>query len=889
MTDARVLRKQEILAACAAATPADRAEVLAAHCGDDAELRAEVEGLLPFLDAPTPAPAGDLEAILEDRFSQRYVGRSFGPYVIQRLLGRGGYSRVFLASRAFEGRERLYAVKVPLGGSFAEEAARYRLEIAVLSQLRHPNLAGLVDVVPGASDEPLLVMDYLEDARPITVAANERRLSIRARLLLFGKVLGALRSAHERGVIHCDLSAANIVVRKDGEPVIIDFGIAKVSWERAGTVTVGPRPLTYEYASPEQYRGEPLTVRTDTYSAGVLLYELLTGSLPHRLDRRDLEACRRAVCEGEVERPSRRMLTGADGAAGPARDAARQLRGDLDAILLKALDRDPARRYESAAAFLDDIEAHLALRPVRAKTPGMLDRSWRWARRHPVTSAALVLTVTLSAGFGVFHVRRLQRERARATRIADVLRDVLRGFDPASAKSNPVTARDLLDQATGRVKEQLKDEPLVRGAVLETLGMAYSALGAWDPAEPLLRESVALRKGGSDIDRAESEGNLGAYLYRRGVHAEAEKHLREACRLLERAGRTGDPLFAQDLSALAATRKVLGDYRDAAALGERAVSTLERIAPRSETLLEARNELANVLTEGSGDLERARSLHDANLRDLRAMLPPTHPWIGLGLNNLAHAEAELGRFPASAAHYAEALALQRRIYEGPHPDTALTLHNFAEMKRSAADLEGAEALSREALAMRRKILPPEHPDLAISLNNLGVLLRQRGDLPAAELAFQEALAITTKAFGPDHVDVALAKRNLALVLRDRGDYDPALALLREAVTKDRKTFLTPSLAIVKDLVALATVEERRRELDSAEAHLLEARGVLDRLHIEQRHQVWDELDAARAAVLLAQGCRSEGESIVAGRLRAYRSEAIRREPFERLRRQHGLP
>ncbi|MEO6324899.1 MAG: tetratricopeptide repeat protein, partial [Thermoanaerobaculia bacterium] len=159
----------------------------------------------------------------------------------------------------------------------------------------------------------------------------------------------------------------------------------------------------------------------------------------------------------------------------------------------------------------------------------------------------------------------------------------------------------------------------------------------------------------------------------------------------------------------------------------------------------------------------------------------------------------------------------------------------------------------------------------------------------AELAYQESLAISMKAFGPDHIDVTLARRNLALVLRDRGEYERAASLLREAVAKDRKTFLTPSLAIVEDLVALATVEESRREFDGAEAHILEARGLLDRLHIERAHHVWDELDIARAAVLLAQGCREEGDAIVADRLRAYKADATRRQPFERLQRKvHGL-
>ncbi|MEO6325125.1 MAG: protein kinase [Thermoanaerobaculia bacterium] len=252
MTDARLARKQEIVAACAAVAPEARADILTERCSDDPELRAEVDGLLRFLGAPTPGAGAEVEALLEDRVDQRYLGKTFGPYTVQRLLGRGGTARIYLATRTFEGQERRFALKVPLGGSFAEEGARYRLEIAILSRLRHPNLAGLVDVVAGPDDEPLLVMDYLEGAEPITAAAAARRLTVRERIVLFSKVLDALRSAHERGVIHCDLSAANVVVRADGEPVVIDFGIAKVSWERAGTVTVGPRPLTYEYASPEQ-------------------------------------------------------------------------------------------------------------------------------------------------------------------------------------------------------------------------------------------------------------------------------------------------------------------------------------------------------------------------------------------------------------------------------------------------------------------------------------------------------------------------------------------------------------------------------------------------------------------------------------------------------------
>ncbi len=286
----------------------------------------------PVVDPELPRFAGVLE-----RLSQRVTSRqpsarssrsaSSGSPLARTQFSGGGFSQVFLATRIFEGQERTYAVKVPLGGSFTEEAVRYRLEIAVLSQLRHPNIAGLVDVVPGPDDRPLLVMDYVEGARPVTLALKESSIPLRRRIELFLKVLSALSVAHERGVIHCDISAANVVLRSDGEPVIIDFGIAKVSWDRAGTVTVGPRPLTYEYASPEQYRGEPSTVRTDIYSAGVLLFELVVGGLPFDLDRRHPEACRNTVCEVPVPRASERTLQLRSANQADAKSTSRDLRG----------------------------------------------------------------------------------------------------------------------------------------------------------------------------------------------------------------------------------------------------------------------------------------------------------------------------------------------------------------------------------------------------------------------------------------------------------------------------------------------------------------------------------------------------------------------------------
>jgi serine/threonine protein kinase/Tfp pilus assembly protein PilF len=882
VTDSRLERKQELLAACAAASQEDRGALLAARCADDPELRVEVEALLPYLGAPTPCPAGDLETVLEDRFHERYIGKTFGPYSIQRLLGRGGFSRVFLATRAFEGRERTYAVKVPLGGSFAEEAARYRLEIAVLSQLRHPNIAGLVDVVPGPDDRPLLVMDYVEGARPITAAAAEAGLPTRARIEVFLKVLSALGSAHERGVIHCDLSAPNVVVRADGEPVIIDFGISKVSWERAGAVTVGPRPLTYEYASPEQYRGEPLTIRTDIYSAGVLLYELLTGVLPHDLDRRNTDACRKAVCEAPVDLLSRRVLRPGGGSSGEKKALGPALRGDIDAIVLKALEKDPARRYESANAFAEDLRAHLEFRPVAAKAPGTIERSWRWARRHPAISPTAGLALILSVSFGTFHVVRLRREEARAKKIAAAFRDVLRGFDPASVPKNPVTVRDLLDQAAEKVGEQLKDEPLARGAVLETLGTTYSSLGDLDRAEKLLREAVTLRKGGSLAERAESLVDLGATLQRRGRLKEAEPVLREALDLRMRDTGPNNKAVAECMTTLAIVRKNQGDTREAISLIERALAIEERAAPGSDALLETRNELANLLVESTNDYKKAISLHEQNLIDLRRTYGETHPYVALGLNNIARAETDAGRNADGDRHFKEALALQRKIYGAPHPETALTLPNFGYLRLEEGRLEEAEALTRESLEMRRSVLPADHPDLAVSLNNLGLIVKRRGHLDQAEASYRESLEITRKALGDDNPEVAVTLMNLGGIYRDCGEYAKAEPLLEDALARDRKVFLSPNVALVRDMTSLAQAKEGLKKYAEAEALLREASAAMEKTGAAPDHEAYGEVGQALGSVLIKEGKTAEAKEEVAAGLKRYSGKAKSRASFEKL-------
>ena len=521
---------------------ADRARFVAGEAAGDEALGAEVLSLLAahesaeargFIEAPAVGPLPPPPA------EPDWAGRLVGPYRIVGEIGRGGMGAVFRAVRDDDQYHKEVAVKVVMRGVDNDLVReRFRSERQILAAFDHPNIARLLDGGATTDGRPYLVME-LVDGEPITAWARNRSLSLDERLALFRQVCSAVSDAHRKLVVHRDIKPANILVGRDGVPRLLDFGIAKLLEGGTGTGGTGflQQMMTPEYASPEQVRGEPITTATDVYSLGVVLYELVTGERPHRLAGRDLADLAR-LHEEEPAKPSV--------AAGTAREPdgtllARRLRGDLDTILLKALRREPERRYASVDQLSEDLGRHREGLPVLARPEGTAYRAAKFVGRHrtSVAAAAVLAAVASAASWNlVVQARRVERERDKAQEVSRFLIRLLRVSLPSEARGHALTAREVLDQGVSRVDQDLSGRPDARAALLQTLGAAYARLGLADSAAPLLQESLRLRsemREGETLDVAEALHELAGALVVQGDSEGAERCYRRALAIRARA------------------------------------------------------------------------------------------------------------------------------------------------------------------------------------------------------------------------------------------------------------------------------------------------------------------------------------------------------------------
>ena len=405
---------KEILGSALERSPEERSEYVRQACAHDESLRAEVESLLSHYDGADSLLEGSPAAELFPSAAGLMIGKTVGAYRILSEIGQGGMATVYLAERADQEYRRQVAIKMVRPGVSSEEMIRrFRHERQTLAALDHPHIVKLLD--GGTTEEgwPYLVMDYV-DGLPVDQYCDRQRLSISERLALFRSICAAVDYAHRRKVIHRDIKPGNILMTKEGEPRLLDFGIAKLldpEWLQTSQATTRDRrPMTPEYASPEQVRGEPITAATDVYSLGVLLYELLTGHRLYSAARHSWPEIQRLVCEADPPRPSKvvdqtsERIVAARSASVP--ELRRCLQGDLDTIVLMALRKEPQRRYESVEQLSNDLERYLAGRPVAARRPTLLYRSTKFLKRHVEAAAALAVAVTLMAGVSVWQARR---------------------------------------------------------------------------------------------------------------------------------------------------------------------------------------------------------------------------------------------------------------------------------------------------------------------------------------------------------------------------------------------------------------------------------------------------------------------------------------------------
>jgi serine/threonine-protein kinase len=702
-------------------------------CNGDEELRRDVLSLLArdtaedFIRDPIAGVARSFTTEPKDDLT----GRRIGPYLVRRLIGRGGMGAVYEAERDDEQFRQQVAIKIVKRGMDTDFVRdRFLRERQILASLDHPHIARLFDGGATPDGLPYFVMEFVP-GDPITAYCRDHRLSVKDKLKLFRKVCSAVQHAHQKLIVHRDLKPSNILITEDGEPKLLDFGIAKllspdVSLADTQTVTA-LRLMTPEYASPEQACGQAVATPTDVYSLGVVLYELLTECRPHEFKTYSPAEIERAICDTEIEEPSKVVsrMTGE-----PAR-LARQLAGDLDNIVLMAMRKEPERRYQSVEQFSEDIRRHLAGMPVMARKDTFGYRAGKFIRRYKAGLAILALLLILAVAMAV-QTACIARERDRANQEAATAQAVTQSLvemfevaDPRKTGGNVITARELLDEEADKVVRELKHRPAVQAKLMDTIGQLYQSMGIYDRAQPLLEEALKIRRqtlGDEHTDVATSLDHLAEVARQKGGYPSSESLFREA---------------------LAMRRKLLG--------------------PEHEDVAESLNNLGSLLVDRGNLIEAEGLLWEALAMRLK-LLGEEHADVAVSLNSLGRLMSEMGKFREAKSLCRQALTMQRILYGADHPHVARSLNNLAAILQMQGDDKGAETLFREALAMRRKQLGLEHPEVGTSLHNLAALLYLKGEYRESEKTYREAIDTYQKSLKPDHWMIHRSQSDLGACL-----------------------------------------------------------------------------------------------------------------------------
>jgi serine/threonine protein kinase/Tfp pilus assembly protein PilF len=790
-------------------------------------------------------------------------------YRTVRKIGEGGMGEVWLAEQTEPVRRRVALKLIKAGMNSREIVARFESERQAIALMEHPAIAKVLDAGSTPDGAPYFVMEYVAGV-PIHVYCDNHRLSIGERLDLFIDVCEGVQHAHQKAIIHRDLKPSNILVAEiDGRPgpKIIDFGVAKALAQRLSAATmftqIGALLGTPQYMSPEQAlsSGEDIDTRTDVYALGAILYELLAGALPLEPGKMRLDEFLHRLQTDDPVKPSTRIR--AEGGARSTEVAGRrrsepvaltrELRGDLDSIVLKALEKDRSLRYGSPSDLAADIRRYLRHDPVLAVPPSTGYRARKFARRYRTalaTSSAFALVLLAASAFSIRESVRANREAAVAQAVSDFLQNDLLAQASSSRQGGPsakpdpeLKVRTVLDRAAARLVGKFDGQPEVEASIRDTVGRTYLELGLFPEARQQLERALELHRralGSSHPKSVRAVSRLGRAVWLQGNYGEAEALLSRALEMQRKALGAEHPDTLDSAHNLGIVSFLQGKYAQAEAQYRNAAEMRGRVLGQDHPdTLRSRINLAMTLA-AQGKHAEAESFQRENLEMARRLFGPEHPDTLKIMNNLANVYQGRGNYARAEALSAETLEIRRRVLGPEHPETLGSMNNLAVKYDAQGKYEQAGALFKQTLDIQRRVVGPEFPDTLKSMGNLAAIYLAQGRYAEAEALLVETIGIDRRVFGPEHPESLLSMNKLADVYSKEGRQAEAEALFLRTLDTQRRV-LGPehpdTLSTLSDLIfmyqhsgryapaetyALQALAGKRRALGSEDARTVAA-------------------------------------------------------------------